>query len=69
MDLNSAYWQGSEPKNSEELRDQINRALLALKQWKSAANIPSAEDSVMIDAQVFWLEELLKLANIELKSE
>lgn len=67
MNLDSAYWQGKEPKNSKELKEQINSALLALRQWKDAADIPSAEDSVMIDAQIFWLEELLKLADIELK--
>jgi len=67
MDMNSAYWQGKEPKSSEELRNQINRALLALKQWLDAADIPSAEDSVMIYAQIVWLEELLKLASIKLK--
>ncbi|OGH07227.1 MAG: hypothetical protein A2171_02765 [Candidatus Levybacteria bacterium RBG_13_35_9] len=68
MDINSAYWQGKEPKNSQELRDQIKNALLALKQWKDAANIPNTENSVMIDAQIYWLEELLKLSNVELKS-
>lgn len=67
MDVNSAYWQGKEPKNSEELREQIKNALLALQQWKDAADIPNAEDSVMIDAQIFWLKELLKLASVELK--
>lgn len=67
MDLNSSYWQGKEPKNSEELREQIKNALLALQQWKDAADIASAEDSVMIDAQIFWLKELLKLASVELK--
>lgn len=66
MDVNSAYWQGKEPKSSEELRNQINRALLALKQWLDAADISSAEDNVMIYAQIVWLEELLKLSRIEL---
>lgn len=67
MDINSAYWQGKEPKNSKELRDQVDSALSALKQWKDAADIPNIEEGVMIDAQIFWLEQLLKMANIELK--
>jgi len=66
MNVNSAYWQGKEPKSSEELRKQINLALLALKQWLDAADIQSSEDSVMIYAQIIWLEELLKMAQIEL---
>lgn len=69
MNINSDYWQGKEPKNSEELKEQIDKTLLALQQWKDAANIPSTEDNVMIDAQIFWLKELLKLSNIELKTE
>lgn len=67
MDKKSAYWQGEEPKNSEELKEQIEEALLALQQWKDAANIPNIEDGVMIDAQILWLKELLYLAHIELK--
>lgn len=67
MDLNRSYWQGKEPKTSEELRDQIKKALLSLRQWKNIANIPSSEDSIMIEAQIFWLEQLLKIADIELQ--
>lgn len=67
MDVNStAYWQGKEPKTSKELKEQIEKALLVLQQWKDAANISNVQDSVMIDAQIFWLKELLKLANITL---
>ena len=56
-----------EPKNTEELVKQINDAILATRQWVDAANIQSSEDSVMIEAQIYWLERLLKLASIELK--
>lgn len=68
MDTNSAvYWQNKELKTTEELNVQIKKALLATRQWVDAANIDNSEDSVMIEAQIFWLEELLKLAKIELK--
>ncbi len=67
MDFKSAFWQGKEPKNSKELREQIKNALLAIRQNVDAANISSSEDSVMIEAQIFWLEELIKLSSIELK--
>ena len=56
-----------EPRNTEELIKQINDAIFALRQWVDAANIQSSEDSVMIEAQIYWLEQLLKLARIELK--
>lgn len=39
-----------------------------MQQWKDAANIPNTEEGVMIDAQILWLKELLKLADIELKT-
>ena len=68
MDTNSAaYWQNKEPKTTEELNTQIKNALLAIRQWVDAANIDNPENSVMIEAQIFWLEELLKLAKIELR--
>lgn len=68
MDKNDlAYWQGEEPKTSEELREQIQSALRAIQQWKDAANIEDPQDNVMIDAQIFWMKQLLKLAHIELK--
>lgn len=66
MDKDEDYWQGKEPKTSEELRTQINSAIEATRQWLWAADLKS-EDSVMIEAQIFWLEQLIKLAKIELK--
>ncbi|NMB47920.1 hypothetical protein GYA13_00540 [Candidatus Kuenenbacteria bacterium] len=69
MNINSAaYWQGKEPKNTEELNKQIERALLAIRQWVDVANIKNSEDRVMIEAQIVWLEELLKLSDINLKT-
>lgn len=68
MDTNSAaYWQNKEPKSTKELNNEIKKAVLAIRQWTDAANIESSEDSVMIEAQIFWLEELLKLAHVEFK--
>lgn len=68
MDTNSdAYWQNKEPKSMKELNEQIKSAILAIRQWTDAANIERSEDSAMIEAQIYWLEELLKLAHIELK--
>ena len=67
MDANDiAYWDGKEPKTSEALNEQIQSAVSAIQQWKDAAGIPKIEDGVMIDAQIFWLQQLLKLARIEL---
>lgn len=68
MKNNSTYWQGDKPKDTKELQKQINRAILALRQWIDAANIDNAEDSAMIEAQLFWLEELLKISQIKLKT-
>ncbi len=65
--LDSAYWQGSEPKTSKELREQILSALRAIQDWKDAADIQNSEDSLMIDAQIFWMKQLLKLSKVELK--
>jgi|GEM_PF-2899618 len=67
-DLDEAYWQGKEPKTTRELREQILEAVRAIQQWKDAADIQNAEDSVLIDAQIYWLEQLLKLSKVELKS-
>jgi len=68
MDKNSAaFWQNKEPKTTEELNNQIKNALLAIRQWVDAANIDNPENSIMIEAQIVWLEELLKLAKTELK--
>lgn len=68
MNENSAaFWQNKEPKTTKELNTQIKNAILAIRQWVDAANINSSENSVMIEAQIFWLEELLKLGKIELK--
>ena len=68
MDANdTAYWDGKEPKNSEELNDQIQSAVRAIQQWKDAAHIPKTEDGVMIEGQIFWLKQLLKLARIDLR--
>ncbi|EKE21537.1 MAG: hypothetical protein ACD_7C00199G0004 [uncultured bacterium] len=68
MDANSvAYWQNKEPKSTEELNKQIKSAILAIRQWTDAANIENSGDSAMIEAQIYWLEELFKLAHIELK--
>ncbi len=67
MSSDDAYWQGKEPKNSKELVKQINNAVLATRQWLDYADIEDAEKSVMIEAQIYWLEQLLKLAKIKLK--
>jgi len=68
MDANSKmYWQDKEPKTTAELNGQIQSAMLATRQWVDAANISNSEDGLMIEAQIIWLEELLKLAEIELK--
>ena len=70
MDTNdTAYWDGKEPKDSAELNEQVQSAVRAIQQWKDAANISRTEDGVMIDAQIFWLKQLLKLARIGLISE
>lgn len=65
--LDTAYWQGTEPKTPQELREQIHSALRAIEDWVDAADIQNPEDSVMIEAQIFWMKQLLKLATIELK--
>lgn len=65
--LDLAYWQGREPKTPKELGEQIHSALRAIEDWVDAADIQNSEDSVMIEAQIFWMKQLLKLAKIELK--
>lgn len=68
MDKNDiAYWQGKEPKTSEELRKQIRSAVSATEDWLDAASNLSSEDRMLIYAQIFWLKQLLKLAHIEIK--
>ncbi len=64
--LSTAYWQGKEPKTTEELREEIASALTAASQWLGDAEM-SDDDRTLVDAQLFWLRELLKLANIEIK--
>ena len=56
-----------EPKNSEELREQINEAIEAIKFYKYVADIEDAFAGSGLNANINWLESLLKLANIELK--
>lgn len=70
MDKNDlAYWQGKEPKNTEELRREILSAVRASEQWLDAANIPDEQDRVMIYAQIFWLKQLLKISRVDLKEK
>lgn len=66
-DLDRSYWQGDEPRTSLELNNQIAKAIDAIRQWKNAADIQDSESDVMIDAQIVWLEQLLKLADVEMK--
>ena len=56
-----------EPKNSEELREQISKAIEAIKFYKYVADIEDAFAGGGLSANIDWLESLLKLANIELK--
>jgi hypothetical protein len=60
---------GSEekPRNAADLNRQISNATLAIRQWTDAADIPNGEDRAMIEAQIDWLEELLKLARVDLR--
>lgn len=62
-----AYWQGKEPKTTEELKKQILSAIRASEQWLDAAKIDDEDDRMMVYAQIFWLKQLLKLARVELK--
>ena len=55
------------PRNSKELREQINEAIAAIKFYKYVADIEDAFASGGLHANINWLESLLKLANIELK--
>lgn len=48
-----AYWQGKEPKSSEELREEIQSALTATEQWLDAAEISDEQDRAMVSAQIF----------------
>ncbi|MDD4873716.1 MAG: hypothetical protein PHE15_01905 [Dehalococcoidales bacterium] len=56
-----------EPKNSGELREQINEAIKSIKFYKHVADIEDAFASGGLSTNIDWLESLLKLANIELK--
>lgn len=67
MNIDSNYWQGEEPKNTEELNLQIESAVQAISQWVDVADSLRSEESVMIEAQIYWLEQLLKLSRINLK--
>lgn len=56
------------PKNSEELREKIKEAIVAVKQGVSLADIEDASIVTFIDANILWLESLLELADIELNT-
>ena len=64
--IDMAYWQGSEPKTNEELQDQLQEAVIAAFQWLNVAKIDD-DDKMMVYAQIYWLQELLKLSRIELR--
>ena len=55
------------PRNSKELREQVNEVIEAVKFYKYVANIEDAYASGGLSANINRLESLLKLANIELK--
>lgn len=56
------------PKNSEDLRQEINRMVSELQTLFREADIKDSFIWAMMSARLDELERLLKLANIELKS-
>jgi hypothetical protein len=56
------------PRNSRELRNQIQEAVEAVRSWVDAADIKDAYHRAGLQANVEWLESLLEMAHIELKS-
>ncbi len=64
--LDVAYWQGKEPKTTKELQDEIQSALRAAFQWLGVTEM-SDEDRALVEAQIYWLRELLKLGDIQIK--
>ena len=65
--IDEAYWQGKQPKTTEELQHEIRLAVQAAEEWLGAAQI-DPDDSTMVYAQIYWLKQLLGLARIELDS-
>ncbi len=66
--LNVLKEQGELPKNSEELREHIKEAIVAVKQGMDQAEIEDNSVNTFIDANILWLESLLALADIELNT-
>lgn len=63
------YWELTDegpqkPKNSKELNSEIKDAVLAIRQ---NLNMIDHEDTVWVSVNIDWLEELIKLSDIEMK--
>lgn len=70
---NSSVWWGEmkKPETTQELVEQINDAIKATRQWLAAAEIKETGDNegdtMMIEAQIDWLQDLINLADIQIK--
>lgn len=56
------------PKNTKQLKTEISTAIQAIRDWLWASQV-DPESFVLIDPQIEWLEDLLKIADIELNKE